>query len=116
MGEFHPESAVRVPINHPCCSSGMSVLVEDAGESVVSADVQAGDLVRIGDRLGQCANGCGLAKRPMGAVLVVVLLELAQRVHEVTLVPDQDVVQKLVPAGLHPPFHDRVHARHPDSP
>lgn len=31
------------------------------------------------------------------------------------LVPDQGAAQQLAPAGLHPPFHDRVHARHPYS-
>lgn len=31
------------------------------------------------------------------------------------LVPDQGAVQQLAPAGRHPPFHDRVHARHPYS-
>lgn len=31
---------LRVPINHPCWSRRMSVFVEDAAESVVSADVE----------------------------------------------------------------------------
>jgi hypothetical protein len=43
---------------------------------------------------------------------VVELLELAQRVQQVPLVPDQGPVEQLAPAGLHPPFHDRVHSRH----
>ena len=46
---------------------------------------------------------------------VVELLELSQRVEEVAFVPDQSTVEELAPAGLHPPFHDRVHSRHPDA-
>jgi hypothetical protein len=84
----------------------MSVLVQDTFESVVSADVEVGDPVRIGDRFGQSAQRCGLAKASVGAVPVAELLELAQRVQEVVLVPDQGAVQKLVPARLYPPFHD----------
>jgi hypothetical protein len=34
-------------------------------------------------------------------------------VEQVTLVPDQRPVQELTPAGQHPPFHHRVHPRHP---
>lgn len=39
----------------------------------------------------------------------------SQSVEEVALVPDQGPVQELVSAGLHPPFHDRVHSRHLDA-
>ena len=50
----------------------------------------------------------------MGPVLVVEVLELPEGVQEVALVPGERAVQELVPAGLHPAFHDRVHARRPD--
>ena len=50
----------------------------------------------------------------MGPVLVVEVLELPQRVEEVSLIPDERAVQQLVTAGLHPAFHDRIHPRHPD--
>src|SRR5437773_1947607 len=45
-------------------------------------------------------------------MVIVELLELAQRVDQVSLVPDQRAVQQFAAAGLYPPFHDRVHARH----
>ena len=50
----------------------------------------------------------------MGTVFVAELLELAQRVEQVPLVPDQGAVQQLPAAGQHPAFHDRVHSRHLD--
>jgi hypothetical protein len=37
---------VRVPINHPCWSGSVLVLVENAAESVASADVRVGYPVR----------------------------------------------------------------------
>ncbi|MDX3230470.1 hypothetical protein [Streptomyces sp. ME19-01-6] len=46
---------------------------------------------------------------------VVELLELPECMEEVVLVSDQGPVQELVSAGLHPPFHDRVHSRHLDA-
>ena len=51
----------------------------------------------------------------MGAALVVEMLELPERVQEVALVPHERAVQELVPAGLHPAFHDRIHAGHLDA-
>ena len=44
--------ALWVPINHPCWSGSMPVLVEDAAEPVPSADVEVRDLLRIGNRFG----------------------------------------------------------------
>lgn len=35
----------------------MRVLVEDAAETVMSVDVQVGELVRVGDRFGQAPTG-----------------------------------------------------------
>ena len=49
--------------------------------------------------------------RPVG---VVELLELAQGVQQVRLVPDQGPVGQFAAAGLHPAFHDRVHSGHLD--
>ncbi|GIH24605.1 hypothetical protein Aph01nite_29150 [Acrocarpospora phusangensis] len=51
----------------------------------------------------------------MGSVPVVELFVLAQGVPEMAFVPEQTAVEKLAAAGLHPPFHDRVHPRHPDT-
>lgn len=50
-----------------------------------------------------------------GAVSVVEPFELAQGVEQMSLVPDQGTVQQFVSAGLHPAFHDRVHAGDADS-
>ena len=41
----------------PCCSGGMLVFVDDAAEPVVAADVEVGDPVRIGDRVGDRRSG-----------------------------------------------------------
>jgi hypothetical protein len=44
----------------------------------------------------------------VGPVLIVEVLELPERAQEVALVPDERAVQELVPACLHPAFHDRI--------
>ncbi|MEV8562010.1 Hsp20/alpha crystallin family protein [Streptomyces sp. NPDC051917] len=44
--------AVRVPIKHPCWSCGMSVLLEDSADSIVSTDVETSDPVLIIDLCG----------------------------------------------------------------
>ena len=41
-------------------------------------------------------------------VAVVEVLELAQGMDQVALVPDQRPIQQLASAGLHPPLHDRL--------
>jgi len=51
----------------------------------------------------------------MRSMSVVELLILPQRKQQMPLVPDQCAVQQLAAAGPHPPFHDRVHARHLDT-
>jgi hypothetical protein len=38
---------------HPCSSGGMLVFMQDAAESIASADVESDDLVHVGDQLGQ---------------------------------------------------------------
>ena len=45
---------------------------------------------------------------------VVELLELAQSMDQVLLIPDQGPVGQLAAAGQHPSLHDRVHSRHLD--
>jgi hypothetical protein len=55
----------------------MCVLVEDAAESRVSLDVEAGDQRRILDRSGQRLEGPGVHEALMRPVLVVDVLELA---------------------------------------
>jgi len=64
-------------------------------------------------------NGAGQwAQRPavgdalVWSMLVVELFELAQRMKEVALVPDQCPGEQLSAAGLYPPFGDRVYASH----
>jgi hypothetical protein len=67
----------------------VSVLVEDTAESIASSDVEVGESVWFGDRLGERAQGCRRSERPVGSVLVVEGFVLAQRVQEVVLVHDQ---------------------------
>jgi hypothetical protein len=86
----------------------MFVLVEDSAEAVASSYVEAGDLLRIGDRRGQGVQRAGIRDALMGPVSVVEVFELAQRVKQMPLVPDQGAVQELAPAGLHPAFHERI--------
>jgi hypothetical protein len=84
------------------------VFVEDAAEAVMSVDVQVGQSAWIGDwfrQRGKWSRVPNALVRPVG---VVVRLECAQRVQQMSLVVDQRVVQELAPAGSHPPFHDRV--------
>jgi len=93
----------------------MLVLVEGAADAVASSYAEAGDGVRVGDRRWQGVQWSGACDALVGPVGVVVLLELAQGVEQMVLVPDQGAVQQLVPAGLYPAFHERVHARYPDA-
>ena len=92
----------------------MSVLVEDAAEAVPSVDVEPGGGVRLGDRWGQCAQRPGVRDSLVRPVGVAELLELAQGVQQVRLIPDQGPVEQLAAAGLHPALHDRVHSGHLD--
>jgi hypothetical protein len=92
----------------------MCVLVEGAAESVVSPDVEVVESAGIGDRLRSWAQGCCAVKGAVRAVFVVERFELAQCVQQVGAVLDQGAVQDLVPAGLYPPLHDRIHTRGAD--
>jgi hypothetical protein len=73
----------------------MSVLVEDAVESIASSDVEVVESVRFGDRLGERAQWCCGAERPVRSVLVVERLVLAQRVHQVGLVEGATVIASM---------------------
>jgi hypothetical protein len=66
--------------HRPCSSGGVSVLVEDAAESIASSDVEVVELVRCGDRLGEWAQGCCGVEGAVGPVLVVEGLVLVERV------------------------------------
>ena len=70
------------------------VLVEDAAESIAPSDVEAVELFRCGDRLGERAQGCRGVEGPVGPVLVVVGLVLVDRVHLVGPVHDQGAVEE----------------------
>src|SRR5258706_10497571 len=96
--------------SHPGSSSCMLVLVKDAPETIASADVEPGDLVRIGGRCGQRTRRSGVGDGLMWPVVVVEVFEFVQGAQEVLLVPDQCPVQQLMPAGLDRTLHDRIHA------
>jgi hypothetical protein len=87
------------------------VLVKDAAEVVASVYVEAGGGGQFRDRCGQRAQWPGVGDSLVRPVRVVELLELAQRVEQVRLVPDQGPVEQLTAAGLHPALHDRVGLR-----
>jgi hypothetical protein len=63
---------------HPCRSGGMMVFVEDAAQSWVSTDVEAGDLGMIGDRFWQWSKRSGVGDALVGPVVVVELLVFAE--------------------------------------
>jgi hypothetical protein len=71
----------------------MFVFVEDAAETIVSADVQVCDRGATGDRFGQWVQGSGVRDAAMGSVTVVVPFVGAQGVRQVGLVPDQRPVE-----------------------
>ncbi len=98
---------------HPCSSGGMFVFVEESAETIASADMQPCDRGGVGHRLGQRTQGPGVRDAPMGTVTVMVPLVLPYGVQKMHPIPEQHPVEQFVAAGLDPPFHDRVHARHP---
>src|ERR1700749_3912961 len=98
--------ACRKP--NPCRLSGMPVLVEDAAEAIASVYVEAAGGSRPGDRWGQREQRPGVRDSLVRPVGIVELLELAQGVQQVRLVPDQGPVKQLAAAGLHPALHDRI--------
>jgi len=93
----------------------MFVFVKDATQALVFSYVQVSDLARFGDRRGQWMQRAGIGDALVGSVLVVEVFVLAQSVEQVVLVPDQGPVEQFSAAGLHPPFHDRIHSRDLDA-
>jgi hypothetical protein len=83
------------------------------GKGVAFSYVETARLVRLDDRCGQRVQRACVRDALVWAVSVVELFELAQGVEQVPLVADQAAVQQFAAAGLYPPFHDRVHSRHP---
>jgi hypothetical protein len=67
----------------------MSILVEEAAESVCSAYAEGGDVLRVVDRLGKGTEGSGVRDALVRPVAVVEGLELPQGVEQMLLVPDQ---------------------------
>ena len=66
----------------------MFVLVQDAPKAITSMDVQVGDPMGVGDRFGRRGEWSGVRDALMRPVPVVEDLELAQGVHQVSLVED----------------------------
>ncbi len=93
----------------------MFVLVEEATESITSADAKLRDDVRIGDRFGERVQGPGVGDPTVGPVRVEVPFVLVRGVRQMRLVPDQRAVQQLTAAAVDPPLHDRVHPGYLDA-
>jgi hypothetical protein len=80
----------------------MLILVQHAAEAVTSADGQVCEPVQFGDRFGQWCERSGVRDALVRTVLVIEDLELARRVPQMALVPDQRAVEQLAAAGPHP--------------
>jgi hypothetical protein len=78
------------------------VLVEDSAQTLVSAYVQPGDLLRVGDRRRQRIQRAGVRDALVRSMLVEEGFELAQGMEQVALVPDQRPVEQFTTARLHP--------------
>ncbi len=76
----------------------MFVLVEESAEAIVSADVELRDRVGVGDRGRQWLQRAAVVDAAVRAMIIVVPFVLAQRVQQVSLVPDQRAVQQLAAA------------------
>ncbi|WP_408057623.1 hypothetical protein [Streptomyces chiangmaiensis] len=61
--------------------------MEEAAESVMSADVEAVESVWFGDRFGARPQGCSAVQGAVRPMLIVEGLELAERVEQVVRVP-----------------------------
>jgi hypothetical protein len=71
--------------------------------SAALMDVEVVEGVGFGDRFGDRPQGRSAVQGAVRPVLIVEGLELAERVEQVGLVPDQGAVEEFVSAGLHPP-------------
>jgi hypothetical protein len=74
-------------------AGGLLVIFEMTCQARTSVDVQVGESVRIGDRFGQRCQWSRVRDALVWPVLVVEAFELAQRVQQVVLVPDQRAVE-----------------------
>ena len=92
--------ALPLPKSHPCRLSGMPVLVEDSAEAVAPFYVEAAGGGQSRDWWGQWVQWPGVRDSLMRPVGVVELLELAQGVEQVHLVPDQGPVEQLAAAAV----------------
>lgn len=84
----------------------MFVLVENAAKAIASSYLEAGNLVRIGDRRRQRFQWAGVRDSLVGPVGIVEPLELPQSVEQMPLISDQGPVEQLAAAGLNPALHD----------
>jgi hypothetical protein len=80
--------------------------VDDAADAVVSAD-SAG--VEVADGSWYRLEGCRLLEGSVRAVLVVMSLVVAVDSQQMSLVPDQRLVERFAAAATDPAFHD-LHA------
>ena len=71
----------------------MLAFVDEAAETIAPPDVEPGELVRVGDLLGEWLQGSSVRDSPMGSVTVVVPFILAQGVQEMRVVPDERAVE-----------------------
>ena len=92
----------------------MRVLVQDATQSVCLPDLAVVESAGIDDRFRSGPQWRGALPVTVGSVIVVERFELAQRLQQVGVVPDQGPVEELAPAGLDPPLHDRIYPRRAD--
>ena len=67
--------------------------MEDAVEAIWPMDVQVPDLDGLGDWFGQRVQRCGVGQGPVRAVSIVERFELAQRMEQMALVPNEGAVQ-----------------------
>jgi hypothetical protein len=83
-------------------------LVDDAADPVAAGN---SGRVDVGDGCWEGPERSSLIKGPVGPVLVVMALVLAEDVQQVALVPDQRPVEEFAAAAAGPPLHDRVRPR-----
>jgi len=72
----------------------MFVFVQGCAEAVASSDVEADDLIPVSERRGQRSQRSGVGETLMRPMLVVEVLEFAQRRQQVSLVADQGAVHQ----------------------
>ncbi|WP_329580788.1 hypothetical protein [Streptomyces sp. NBC_01361] len=83
----------------------MLVLVEHAAETVASAYAKTLDLYWF-ERFGDGVERRGSLECAVGAVMVVVLLVLAERSPGVGFVPEQGAIEEFTAQAANSAFHD----------